>query len=170
MPVFNYCNTYKPIKSVNFVQLTQGLPEVLEDPESNDLWKLSQCSRAKGTLGRVNPYRNVKRQVKVLIRNWAIFFLCPSKQFLPISFQIQLLEYFSQKRMNKGISSQGILISWLPHKFRSLNILGPLSNFKIQQWLSWYSSDTHRDWIQSSRNVQLGPGKQRGKTWFGLEK
>ncbi len=53
-----------------------------------------------------NPYRKVKRQVKVLIRNLAIFFLCPSKQFLPISFQIQLLEYFSQKRMNKGISSR----------------------------------------------------------------
>jgi hypothetical protein len=26
----------------------------------------------------------------------AIFFLCPTKQFLPISFQIQLLEYYSK--------------------------------------------------------------------------
>jgi hypothetical protein len=26
----------------------------------------------------------------------AIFFLCPSKQFLPIPFQIQLSEYFPQ--------------------------------------------------------------------------
>jgi len=24
--------------------------------------------------------------------------------------------------------------------------------------------------IRNGRNVQLGPGKQRGKTWFGLEK
>ncbi len=38
----------------------------------------------------------IERQVKVLDKNLAIFFLCPSKQFLPIliSFQIQLLEYF----------------------------------------------------------------------------
>ncbi len=28
----------------------------------------------------------------------AIFFLCLSKQFLPISFQIQLSEYFPQKQ------------------------------------------------------------------------
>ncbi len=29
----------------------------------------------------------------------------------------------------------------------------------------------HRwDWIQSSRNAQLGLGKEKGKTWFGLEK
>jgi hypothetical protein len=27
----------------------------------------------------------------------------------------------------------GVLISWLPHKSRSLKIQGPLSNFKIQQ-------------------------------------
>jgi hypothetical protein len=38
-----------------------------------------------------------------------------------------------RKSRNKDISSKGILISWLPHKFRSLKILGPLSNFKIQQ-------------------------------------
>jgi hypothetical protein len=40
---------------------------------------------------------------------------------------------FSQDRRNKDISSLGILISWLPHKFRRLEILGPLRNFKIQQ-------------------------------------
>ncbi len=34
--------------------------------------------------------------LKVLDKNLAIFF--PSKQFLPISFQIQLLEYFLQKQ------------------------------------------------------------------------
>jgi hypothetical protein len=38
------------------------------------------------------------RQVKVLIKNLAIFFLCLSKQFPQISFQIQLLEYFPQKQ------------------------------------------------------------------------
>jgi hypothetical protein len=31
-------------------------------------------------------------------KNLAILFLCPSKQFLPISFQIQLLEYFPHKQ------------------------------------------------------------------------
>jgi hypothetical protein len=39
-----------------------------------------------------------ERQVKVLIKNLAIFFLCPSKQFLLISFQIQLMEYFFQNQ------------------------------------------------------------------------
>jgi hypothetical protein len=43
---------------------------------------------------------------KSLIKNLAIFFLCPSKQLLPISFQIQLLEYCNNRR-NKGKSSQG---------------------------------------------------------------
>jgi len=33
------------------------------------------------------PKRKVERQVKVLTKN---FFLCPSKQFLPILFQILL--------------------------------------------------------------------------------
>jgi hypothetical protein len=38
------------------------------------------------------------RQVKVLIKHLAIFFLFPSKNFLPISFQIQLLETSFQKK------------------------------------------------------------------------
>ncbi len=43
---------------------------------------------------------------------------------------------FSPKnRRNKDISCQGILISWPPYIFRSLKILGPLRNFKIQQKL-----------------------------------
>ncbi len=37
---------------------------------------LCECSIEEG----------IDRQVKVLIKNLAIFFLCPSKQFLPISF------------------------------------------------------------------------------------
>jgi hypothetical protein len=41
----------------------------------------------------------------VLIKYLAIFFLCPSKQFLLKSFQIQLVEYFSQNRRNKDICS-----------------------------------------------------------------
>jgi hypothetical protein len=32
------------------------------------------------------------------MKNFAIFFLCPSKQFLPISFQTQLLNIFSPKK------------------------------------------------------------------------
>ncbi len=37
---------------------------------------------------------SVERQVKVLIKNLASFFLYPSKQFLPISLKIQL--YFKR--------------------------------------------------------------------------
>jgi hypothetical protein len=36
---------------------------------------------------------------------------------------------FPKNRRNKDISSSGILISWLPFKFRSFKILGPVSNF-----------------------------------------
>ncbi len=35
---------------------------------------------------------------KSLHKNLAILFQCPSKQFLPISFQIRLMEYFPQKQ------------------------------------------------------------------------
>jgi hypothetical protein len=40
---------------------------------------------------------------------------------------------FPKNRRNKDIGSLGILISWLLHKFRSLKILGPPCNLKIQQ-------------------------------------
>ncbi len=42
--------------------------------------------------------RKVERQVKVLIKNLAIFFLFPSREFLPISFKIPLLETSPQKQ------------------------------------------------------------------------
>ncbi len=38
------------------------------------------------------------RQAKVLIKNVAVFFLFPSKEFLPISFKFQLLETSPQKQ------------------------------------------------------------------------
>ncbi len=44
---------------------------------------------------------------KVLIKNFAFFFPCPSKQFLPISFQIQLLEYFPQKQKEQRHKNPG---------------------------------------------------------------
>jgi hypothetical protein len=41
---------------------------------------------------------------------------------------------FSLKHKEKrySITSWVLLIRWLPHKFRNLKILGPLSNCKIQ--------------------------------------
>jgi hypothetical protein len=42
--------------------------------------------------------RKVERQVKVLIKNLAIFFLFPSKEILPRSFKIPLLETSLQKQ------------------------------------------------------------------------
>jgi hypothetical protein len=49
--------------------------------------------------------RKVEWQVKVLIKNLAIFFLCPSMQFLPISFQIKLLEWYTHK--TSGFKTSG---------------------------------------------------------------
>jgi hypothetical protein len=45
-----------------------------------------------------NPKRKVERQVKDLIKNLAIFFQSPSKEFLPISFKIQLWETSPHKQ------------------------------------------------------------------------
>ncbi len=56
----------------------------------------------------------IERHVKVLIKNLTIFFLFPSKEFLPISFKIQLLETSPLKQKEQR---QKVLISWLPHKF-----------------------------------------------------
>ncbi len=42
--------------------------------------------------------RKVEQQVKVLIKNLAIFFLFPSKKFLPISFQNSAVGNFSHKQ------------------------------------------------------------------------
>jgi hypothetical protein len=55
------------------------------------------------------------------------------------SFQLQsgfyLATFLSISREVEG-GGGGETHCLLPHKFRSLNILGPLSNFKIQQYLS----------------------------------
>jgi hypothetical protein len=42
-------------------------------------------------------------------------------------------EFFAKNRRNKDTSSLDILISGLPHKFRSLKILGLLKKFKVQE-------------------------------------
>ncbi len=97
-----------------------------------------------------HPLRKVEQQVKALVKNLAIFFLWPSQQFLLISFQIQLLEYFPLKTEETKTKAARVLIG--PYK------------------LTVYILLHRRDWIRSSRKIQLGPGKQRGKTWFGLEK
>jgi hypothetical protein len=43
------------------------------------------------SIGRMGAWMKVERQVKVLIKNLAIFFPLPSKEFLLISFKIQVL-------------------------------------------------------------------------------
>ncbi len=42
-----------------------------------------------------SPQRKVERQVEELIKHLAVFFLFPSKKFLPISFKIQMSGNFS---------------------------------------------------------------------------
>ncbi len=60
-------------------------------------------------------------------KNLAIFFLC-----LAVSFQIQLL-HFPPKEKEQRHKQLGCTDQLVTHKFRSLKILGPISNFKIQQ-------------------------------------
>jgi hypothetical protein len=92
-------------------------------------------------------------QLKVLVNNLAIFFLCPSKQFLTISFQIQLLEYLKTK------AARLLRISWLPLKFRSLKILGP---YKLTVYILLHRMQTEAEvaekssWDQANRGEKFG--------------
>jgi hypothetical protein len=55
----------------------------------------------------------------VFIKNLAIFFLFPSKEFLPISFKIQLLEISPQKQKEQTQKQIGA-DNLLPRKYGSL--------------------------------------------------
>jgi hypothetical protein len=48
----------------------------------------------------LKTYRKVERQLKVLIKNLAIFFLFPSKQFLPILFKFSCGKLLPKNRRN----------------------------------------------------------------------
>ncbi len=56
------------------------------------------------TFWGIQAYRKVERQVKVIIKNLAIFFLFPSKQFLPISLKIynsNIMQYLNHEYLKK---------------------------------------------------------------------
>ncbi len=65
--------------------------------------------------------------MKVLIKNLAIFFLCPSKQFLATSFQIQLLEYFPQKQ--KELRQKQLMFPFLSVRFEFIAIFSYCLHF-----------------------------------------
>ncbi len=54
----------------------------------------------------------VERQVKVLIKHLAIFFIFPRKHFLPISFKIQLLEISPQKQKEQRQLQLDVSFFW----------------------------------------------------------
>ncbi len=104
------------------------------------------------------PSNSVERQVKVLIKNLAIFFLCPSKHFLPISFQILLCgrppqglpEYrggsFKETELSCLSSARLLRYSWLRFDLASADYpeAGVLKKFSLaglakRSWLrySW---------------------------------
>jgi hypothetical protein len=62
---------------------------------------LDMAMAIKWVYDNVYAFQVFDAGVKVLFKNVSIFFLCPCKQFLLISFQIQLLEYFPQKQKEK---------------------------------------------------------------------
>ncbi len=67
---------------------------------------------------------------------------------------------FPKNSKNKDISSLGILRNWLPHKFKSLKILGPLSNF----------SDTAETESEMSSWDQAYRGGKLGLVWRNRKK
>ncbi len=92
----------------------------------------------------------VERQVKFLIKNLAIFFIFPSKEFLPISFKIQLLETSPQKQKKQRQKQLGTNILVTTQIWKPKTLLKETA--VIETW--------------SGRKVQLGPGKQTANTWF----
>ncbi len=92
----------------------------------------------------------VLRQVKVLSKYLAIFFLFPSKKFLPISFKIQLLETSPQQQ--KEQRQKELDVSFYIAKF--VFLLPRLHRLKLE-------------WQKSPAGTM---GKHTAKTRFGLEK
>jgi hypothetical protein len=90
----------------------------------------------------------VERQVKVLIKYLAIFFLFPSKKFLPISFKIQLLETSPQKQ--KEQRQRQLDVSFYIAKF--VFLLPRLQRLKLE-------------WQKSPAGTRQTYGKN--KVWFG---
>jgi hypothetical protein len=56
------------------------------------LYLETEHNRVNGVLWGIEEDRVASKSPH--FKKLAIFFLCPSKQFLPMLFQIQLLEYF----------------------------------------------------------------------------
>ncbi len=101
-------------------------------PWRNQLWKvyfLLSSGKAAHFYSSSEPHSiwmgwgieegTVERKVKVLIKNLAIFFLFPSKEFLPIPFKVQLLETSPQKQKEQTKKQLGA-DKLLPHKYGSL--------------------------------------------------
>jgi hypothetical protein len=59
---------------------------------------LDQGEGAHAHRGGRGKKRNKIKEIKVLLKHLAIFYLLPSKKILPISFKIQLLETSTQKQ------------------------------------------------------------------------
>jgi hypothetical protein len=143
-----------------------GEHEHLQDPEAGQPGRQGEPRSGKGK----HHMGKVERQAKVLIKNLAIFFLFPSKKFLPISLNIQLLVIlWIIWIMNIEINIFTVLEKDLKNvserncPFRNLKILKVyklIAFLKTQQRLK-------QEWKKSPG---LGPGKQTAKTWFGLEK
>ncbi len=138
--------------------------------------KQISCNAIVGVKTRETlPYRKVERQIIVLIKNLVTFFYVPASSFCRHHSKFSCLKI--------TVSSSACYFTW-----SQLSSPPPphLSPFPYRCWFLNFSvemavrgggevckipSERHcRDWIRSSRKVRLGPGKERRKSWFGLEK
>ncbi len=94
-----------------------------------------------------------ERQVKVLIKYLAIFFLFPSKTFLPISFKIQLLETSPQKQ--KEQRQNQLDVSFYIAKF--VFLLQRLQRLKLE-------------WQKSPAGTWANIRQKQGLVWRNLKK
>ena len=116
-----------------------------------------------------HPQRKVERQAKVLIKHLAIFFLLPSKKFLPISFKIQLLETSPQKQKEKRQKQVDTLFSdvfSLPVHFEFFAVFSYCLHFAKFVCLLKRLQRLKQEWQKSPARTR----QTYGKTRFGLEK
>ena len=147
-----------------------------------DLWRTVRCEQAQ-LWGRVLhllhqlqnciPGENIEkeeRQVEVLCEHLAIFFLFPTKKFLPISFKFQLLETSPQKQKEQRQKQLDVSFFWCLFPSCTFWILCSLLlpyclHFAKFVCLLKRLQRLKQEWQKSSAGARQTDGKNL--VWFG---
>ncbi len=111
----------------------------------------------------------VERQVKVLIKpHLAIFFLLPSKKFLPISFKIQLLKTSPQTKAARCLFCSGVFS--LPVHFELFAIFSYCLHFAKFVCLESTLQRRKQEWQKSPAGTRQKIRQKLGLIWRNRRK